>query len=547
MASFHPLAAAGCHLQWQRNSSTTLADSDGRSPLRGKGGRGQRQLRSKQLSPSDDSTGRWFSSGRLYAVMALASFVGLIGSRGRLRKALSGSLRGPTRSQSFYALYSPSLSEGHRPLLRSRSKMFPPWRTPSKSPTKAAAQFAAKELAAAAEDDGSQMTAMQAIVNMAKGIVGGGMLALPLGLAAMKRGPEVIVPAILFLVVPLGLLSAFTYYKVARICERTGARSYGAAWSKVMRGPLASMMSGVLVFSCGTGCVSYAMILGETVPYLLKCFFGTSFLTRSGSILTLTLTVFYPLSRLENLASLGKFSLLGNMGNAFVIIFMGLRYFQGAYTEGGKYPIPAETLAAPAVGSLSDMLILASILSTAFLGHFNAPNIFRELKAPPGQKVQRFTGVVLGGFFLAGALYTAVMVFGFLTFGNGCVGNVLDNYSPQDPLTGFAKVGVGISLLFGHPLLFMGCKDNVEALIGKQGRWLPVLLLSLATFMAVNIYDLGRMQALRGAVAGTFLCFTGPALMAASVSDTKQERAGHLSIALLGVLLCGAGLWASLK
>jgi len=423
--------------------------------------------------------------------------------------------------------------------------------TPSDAEAEAAAEGVAKlEENVVPESSTNELSPAQAVINMAKGIVGGGMLALPVGLAAMKRGPAAVLPAVLFLVTPLGILSASTYYNVARICERTGTTSYGAAWAACIRGRLKFLMSIVLVFSCGTGCVSYAMVLGDTIPCLLQSFFGPSFnlLSRSSSILLLTLGIFYPLSRLQNLASLGKFSLLGNLGNVFVIIFMGVRFFQGAYAAGGPYAVPAKTLASPTLGGATDVLILSSILSTAFVGHFNAPNMYRELKATsPEKKILRFKGVVLAGFLLSGAAYASVMIFGFLTFGNGCLGNILDNYSAQDPFTIFAKVGVGISLLFGHPLMFMGCKDNLEALIGKRGSWLPILLLTLATGMAINLHDLGRLQALRGAVAGTFLAFIGPSLMASSQSSTNRGRAGHLAVAALGVFLCVSGLWASLK
>jgi len=414
-------------------------------------------------------------------------------------------------------------------------------------------QVRAGKLASRSNDDDKEkealehasLSATQAVVNMAKGIVGGGMLALPMGLAAMKRGPSAVVPATLFLVTPLGVLAAYTYYLVAQICKKTGAQSYGAAWSSVIRGRLSKLMALVLVFSCGTGCVSYAMILGETLPSLLYLLIGKSLLSRAGSIVVLTLFAFYPLARVKNLASLGKFSLAGTLGNGFVIAFMALRYFQGMYAKGGTYPVLASAHMASPTASASDALILASILSTAFLGHFNAPKLYQELDAEPAKKDRSFKRVIFGGYILSGVLYAAVMAIGFLTFGSECTGNVLENYHPDDKLAVFAKLGAGVSIMFGHPLLFMGCKDNLEALIGKQDdRWFSPLLLALATMMAVSVENLGWLQALRGAVAGTFLCYTGPALMAAAAATKRRERVRHLSLAAFGVMLCFAGLSA---
>eukprot|EP00403_Amphidinium_massartii_P035929 CAMPEP_0178434608 /NCGR_PEP_ID=MMETSP0689_2-20121128/33509_1 /TAXON_ID=160604 /ORGANISM="Amphidinium massartii, Strain CS-259" /LENGTH=480 /DNA_ID=CAMNT_0020056673 /DNA_START=30 /DNA_END=1469 /DNA_ORIENTATION=+ len=374
---------------------------------------------------------------------------------------------------------------------------------------------------------------LQASANLAKNIVGSGMLSLPAGIAAFASGPNAILPAILTLVLPLGLLSAYTFYLVGWICEQTGTQSYGEAWSKTLGEKSGSLITLVVLLSCATGCVAYAMILGDTLYLLLKPLTSAAIASRSSIISLITIFILYPLSRLKNLAPLGKFSLVGTFGSVFVALFTAIRFFQGSYAPGGRF---ASSVAKAAAGTASkspvDALILASILSTAFIAHFNSPRMYKELETPAKgtSKLQRFSQVVLSGFSVAMVLYSMVMAFGFLTFGNSCLGNVLDNYAAADPLAGVAKAAVAISLLFGHPLQFLAYRDGVEGLSGMSGQLLSAGLLASCTILAILLRDLGKLQALQGAIGGTFLVFIGPSVMAAKLTRGRA-RARHLLVA----------------
>eukprot|EP00971_Amphidinium_carterae_P037567 738515-Amphidinium_carterae.1 len=265
----------------------------------------------------------------------------------------------------------------------------------------------------ASEEDASTPP-LQTSANLAKTIVGSGMLSLPAGMAAFARSPSALVPATLGLVVPLGLLSAYTFYLVGWVCEQTQTDSYGAAWGKILGKAGGRLITLVVALECAGGCVAYAMILGDTIHLLLAPFTSAAIASRSSVILLLTTFVLFPLSRLRNLAPLGKFSIVGTAGSAFVAVFMGLRYFQRAYMPGGKFAAVATAVAkSSGPKSAVDSLILASILSTAFIAHFNAPRMYRELAAPAGggSKMPRFARVVYAGFAVAIVLYAFVMAF----------------------------------------------------------------------------------------------------------------------------------------
>eukprot|EP00971_Amphidinium_carterae_P032945 648451-Amphidinium_carterae.1 len=82
---------------------------------------------------------------------------------------------------------------------------------------------------------------------------------------------------------------------------------------------------------------------------------------------------------MKNLAPLGKFSLVGTFGSVFAALFTVIRYLEGSYAKGGRFASSAVTAAAgaPSKGALGT-LVLASILSTAFIAHFNSPRFCKN-------------------------------------------------------------------------------------------------------------------------------------------------------------------------
>mmetsp|Transcript_48889 Transcript_48889/g.116213 ORF Transcript_48889/g.116213 Transcript_48889/m.116213 type:complete len:510 (+) Transcript_48889:73-1602(+) len=481
---------------------------------------------------------------RCYAALAVLATIFVAGSR------QSSSSTEPAPASAF------SVAKPLNPSIASSDSSLDRGITSHSLPLRSRPRFHRVVRADSSEESGEAEVAgtpaLQASANLAKTIVGSGMLSLPVGMAAFGSSASALVPATLGLVAPLGLLSAYTFYLIAWVCEQKQSASYGEAWGKIFGKTGGRVITLVVALECAGGCIAYAMILGDTLHLLLQPFTSAAIASRSSIILLLTAFVLYPLSRLKNLAPLGKFSIVGTFGSAFVAFFMGLRFFQGAYAPGGKFFASAAPAAAKAIGSKGplDALILASILSTAFIAHFNAPRMYTELLSPPGEggeaKLKRFAPVVFGGFGVAVILYSIVMAFGYLTFGDACLGNVLDNYAVKDALAGVAKAAVATSLLFGHPLSFLAFRDGVEVLTGKSGQLLSILLLSAVTSVALLVRDLGKLQALQGAIGGTFLVFIGPSLMAASLTGGRR-RLRHLLTACLGACLGVAGVFVTLR
>jgi len=205
---------------------------------------------------------------------------------------------------------------------------------------------------------------------------------------------------------------------------------------------------------------------------------------------------------------------------------------------------------------------LVSILSTAFLVHFNAPQFYDELE-PTGvsddpkerlSKRSRFGLVAVAGFGMAAAQYALITVFGFLTFGRATEGNLLLNYAISDRWAVAARVAIGVSTLFGYPMQFAGLRAGLLEAFGFEGqlpkvqhRLLTGGLLGVVLLIACLFRDLGRFQAVEGALLAAFLIYIAPPMMAFPLWGGRGAKARFVSLIAVGLFLSVVGCVVTLR
>ena len=191
-----------------------------------------------------------------------------------------------------------------------------------------------------------------------------------------------------------------------------------------------------------------------------------------------------------------------------------------------------------------------------YMAHFNAPKFYTELK---NNTVPRYVKVVSASFAVSIGLFALVAATGFLTFGSGSSGLILNNYSNRDALMGFSRVAVALSLLFSYPLAFVGARDGVLDLLQIKDRSDKLLntltagMLSALTVAALIIPDVSFVLAFVGATLGNALIYVYPALMFrgaikkkgdAATKGQKLEVKGALASAALGTAM---GIMGAIK
>lgn len=145
------------------------------------------------------------------------------------------------------------------------------------------------------------------VFNLVKSIVGAGVLSLPYGVAAFGNAPSALAPGI-GLIAVTGLISAYTFGLIGRICQKTKTSSYADAWDVAVGKSTSALIAFSCFFDCFMGNLSYSMILADTVANLAAS--AGYALTRTQALLGVTSVVLFPLCMLKNLSSLAPFSLV---------------------------------------------------------------------------------------------------------------------------------------------------------------------------------------------------------------------------------------------
>jgi amino acid permease len=229
-------------------------------------------------------------------------------------------------------------------------------------------------------DAGGDATVSQLIFNLVKSIVGAGVLSLPAGIAAFASAPSAVIPSVALIAI-IGGLSGYGFALIGRCCAYTDTTSYRDAWSATVSPSSSWVPATAVTFKTICATLAYSMFLGDTLVSLLS----TAGVAASKGPVTLALTgtVLLPLCLMKNLSSLAPFSLVGTLGMVYTAIAMTVRFLSKAYAvPGGRFVMDVAPSLRPKFGPVGaqgilspSAAILVSMLSTAYMAHFNAPKV----------------------------------------------------------------------------------------------------------------------------------------------------------------------------
>jgi len=313
------------------------------------------------------------------------------------------------------------------------------------------------------------------------------------------------------------------------------------AWGKAVHEKSKRAVLGLVLFKTCLACLCYSIIIGDSFSQIFASL-GVSpgICSRSNVIVGLSGLFIFPLCSLKNLDALKYTSILGLLGTLYTSLFMLLRYLDGSYAPGGRYYAVISPVLRPSFGdhtvqhSSYAVFILMSMISTAYVAHYNAPRFLTELKEP---SMRNYNRVIAAGFGISFAMYMLVMWVGFLTFGQSSTGFILNNYATNDVLATIARVSIGAGILCGYPLTFTALRDGFLDLVGvhrpqqRDVLLLPVTagILALITAVALVVKNVGSVVGFSGALIGATLIFVMPAVM--NICNMKSEYSRNMSTA----------------
>jgi len=358
----------------------------------------------------------------------------------------------------------------------------------------------------------------------------------------------------------MGTISAYSFSSIGKACDIHKTKSFSEAWSKSVSPKTSSIISFMITFKTFFACLAYSIIIGDSFSSLAKSLNVPDILSsRSNVIIGITSSIVLPLCLLKNLDALKYTSMLGLSGIVYCAIFLAIRLFDGSYSPGGQYFKSIAESMRPSFNKHgthlnSSIFILISMMSTAFVAHYNAPKFWVSLK---DRTTKRYNTVVASAFSFSALMYVAVMWIGFLTFGGNSTGFILNNFAKEDKLATIARLAIGAGILCSYPLTFTGLRDGVFDLLKipdnkKDSLVLPVTvaILSVITGFSLILKNLGLVVAVSGALIGATLIYLVPAIMninnIKAVSGSKLELLVNYFMAGMGILIAVLGGYVSI-
>lgn len=387
--------------------------------------------------------------------------------------------------------------------------------------------------------------------NLAKCIGGVGLFSLPAGVALFSDAKKALIPSAVICTF-LGLVAAYTFILYGRGCAHYNTTSLKETWEEAV-----GKGSGWVVSSSSTlktlfTCLTFSIVIGDSFRDLAVSMGAPKLLqSRSNMILGMTSGIVLPLCLLESLDALTPFSAMGMAGTLYTAVFMTIRALDGSYAPGGRFHSTIAHSMQPVFNSrphgISSLtLVLVSMLSTAYIAHYNAPAFYSELR---NNTSKRFNRVTMAGFGSAIVLTLWVISTGFLTFGGNCNGYVLNNYSRLDTLASIARFAVGVTLLTSYPFTFTALRTGIMDTLGVSASQrdefhvpMTVSVLSLVTAAALVVKNVGFAVSFAGALFGNALMYCMPAIIEkrrveAMGTANLRNRLVNNAILLFGAIL----------
>lgn len=119
------------------------------------------------------------------------------------------------------------------------------------------------------EKKGGDATIATSTFNLAKSIIGAGVLSLPSGVAFFADQKAALVPSSIICVL-FGLVAAYTFSLIGKVCKEHDSTSFQDAWAKSVSPKTAGLISGSITALCFLASLAYSIIIGDSFTSLFK-------------------------------------------------------------------------------------------------------------------------------------------------------------------------------------------------------------------------------------------------------------------------------------
>ena len=353
------------------------------------------------------------------------------------------------------------------------------------------------------------------IVNLTNTIVGGGILALPFAFSTCG-----FLLGSLFLLV-FGGASWFGLHLLSSCALKIGLPGSFRTITTAALPNWAASVDIVVAFKCfGVAC-SYLVIVGDTLPPLVRLAGGSGWIADRRVSVLLGSSCMLPLCYLKKLDGLKFTSTLSLVFVSFltcVIIMAAFLPSLGASKDSSTDAVNEDRAL---VLFTSTTLPSLTVFIFGFTCHQNIIPLANELKNPQQGAIDIVSGASIA---LAMLVYFSVALAGYAAFGDRVGSDVLTSLSDKAPPVVIARFFVAMLVIFSYPLqcfpsrqcAFTAAAALWPATMGHEDsannfHWgFTTLFVLCSTAIALAVTDLGVVLSVVGATGSTMVTYVVP-------------------------------------
>lgn len=357
----------------------------------------------------------------------------------------------------------------------------------------------------------SRCLVLISIANLIQTIVGSGLLALPYAFLDGGVGLGTVNIAI------MGSLSLLGFLAIGQACRATGAQTYREAWVRTV-GRYEAVVDAAICFETSIIMVSFMILLIDYFGVIIEAIWGLSLKNERGLLASaVAIPILLPLSLQCQLSSLRFASFVGNLSVSYCVLFVIGECFLSKGSNLNQATFVSD--------NSNGIFRATSVMASAYISHYNAPDIFAELSKSPRQW-ESFTLTVIASFGIVTVLYGAFALAGYARFGFELQGNVLLNYGTSGVVM-IAWMSMVPTLVASFALHAKPSRDALARSVGlqlyggpqaAQVSYIPfvgltIMIIAAVVVCAVLCTDISWILAFRGALLAFPISFVLPGLM----------------------------------
>ncbi|KAI8344277.1 transmembrane amino acid transporter protein-domain-containing protein [Chlamydoabsidia padenii] len=352
--------------------------------------------------------------------------------------------------------------------------------------------------------------------NLVNATVGAGIIGLPFAIAhtGFVLG--------IFVSIFVAILSQVGLYMVVLAGQRVGIYKF-ALLVEYLLGRTGYHFLNLMVFiQAGGACISYFILLGDTMPILLDPYLPTFQMISNRTLVVCFIGIFciLPLNMARSIGALARWSILSVM--LFPVVLLTIILRAPAYIP--DEPIPVTWIGPDVFGALGVFAFAFTCSQVAFNNYLTLED----------QSSHSWNQSTMLSTFTSWIISMVFAILGYFCFGEHVQPNLFMNFATDDWVINLGRFILGCTMVLTIPLGFYPTREAVQKALGfetatKQPNQIQHYTVTFILFFfillgGITVRSLGKVYGLVGGISATTLAFILPSMAYWVTSKRYREK-----------------------